>query len=142
MRNVILHDNRTIRTTIGLVKILNKYRNQYYDRKEVMVIVWWSVKEMIRYSFLKQEDNRLKKVLLKNWLKKQFAVNRHGLILPHDNALQKLTESKYEILTYPSYSPDISINRLCLLRHLYLFLKKNKILRHSNNRSIRRIFSQ
>lgn len=73
MRNVILHDNRTIRTTIGLVKILNKYRNQYYDRKEVMVIVWWSVKEMIRYSFLKQEDNRLKKVLLKNWLKKQFA---------------------------------------------------------------------
>ena len=72
MRNVILHDNRTIRTTIGLVKILNKYRNQYYDRKEVMVIVWWSVKEMIRYSFLKQEDNRLKKVLLKNWLKKQF----------------------------------------------------------------------
>ncbi|KAG5306623.1 SETMR methyltransferase, partial [Acromyrmex insinuator] len=58
-------------------------------------------------------------------------VNRHNLILLHDNArphtsyktIEKLNELKYEILQHPAYSPDLSPTDFHFFKHLEQFLR-------------------
>ncbi|RLU17526.1 hypothetical protein DMN91_009761 [Ooceraea biroi] len=106
--------------------------------KKIMVSVWWSSKGIVHYSFNKQGEaiNADKycqeiDIMYANLCAQQPAlVNRHGVLLLHDNAkphvakktIKKLSELNIEVLPHPPYSPDISPTDYHLFKHLDGFL--------------------
>lgn len=108
--------------------------------KKVMITVWWSMKGIIHYDFLKPGESitaesycKLLDAFHEKLRQKHPAlVNRDSPLLLHDNArphvakltIAKLHELGYEILPHPPYSPDISPT------DYHLFLSFDNFLRH------------
>lgn len=114
--------------------------------KKVMVTVWWGINGIIHYSFLKRGETinaerycRQLEAMHTKLIEKQPAlVNRHGVILLHDNARPHVSvqtvnftnELGYEILPHPPYSPDLSPTDYHLFKHFELLLRE----KNYNNR--------
>lgn len=102
--------------------------------KKLMVTVWWTARGIVHFSFLPrgktinkwvycdqltEMDEQLRK-------KQPSLINRHGVILLHDNAkphvagvtLKHISALGYEILPHPPYSPDLSPTDYHLFRDL------------------------
>ena len=108
--------------------------------KKVMITVWWSMKGINHYDFLKPG----KSIIAESYCKLLDAfheklrqkhpalVNRDSPLLLHDNTrphvakltIAKLHELGYEILHYPPYSSDISST------DYHLFLSFDNFLRY------------
>uniref|UniRef100_A0A5S6QSI7 HTH_48 domain-containing protein n=1 Tax=Trichuris muris TaxID=70415 RepID=A0A5S6QSI7_TRIMR len=109
------------------------------QQKKIMVTVWWSMGGIIHYSFLNLGEtmtgekycSELETMHEKLKELRPGLPNRKGPILLHDNArphvsrivARKLAELRYETLSRPPYSPDLSPTDYHLFKHLELFLR-------------------
>lgn len=109
-------------------------------QRKVMVTVWWSMKGVVHYSFLRPGEtitaekycSEIDDFHKKLKQKQPALVNRKGPILLHDNArphvsqktVKKLNELGYEVLAHPPYSPDLSPTDYHLFRHFDNFLRE------------------
>jgi len=106
--------------------------------KKIMVSVWWSNKDIVHYSFTQQGEainsdkycQEIATMHRKLCAQQPALVNRHGVLLLHDNArphiakqtVKKIAELNIEVLPHPPYSPDISPTDYHLFKHLDAFL--------------------
>lgn len=102
--------------------------------KKIMVTVWWTSKGVVHYSFLPRGQtinadvycDQLSQMHEKLKKAQPALVNRHGVILLHDNArphvavrtVQHINALGYEVLPHPPYSPDLSPTDYHLFRDL------------------------
>uniref|UniRef100_A0A5S6QBM8 Tc1-like transposase DDE domain-containing protein n=1 Tax=Trichuris muris TaxID=70415 RepID=A0A5S6QBM8_TRIMR len=109
------------------------------QQKKIMVTVWWSMDGIIHYSFLNPAEtmtgekycSELETMHEKLKELRPGLLNRKGPILLHGNATphvsrivaRKLAELRYETLSQPPYSPDLSPTDYHLFKHLELFLR-------------------
>lgn len=107
--------------------------------KKVMLTVWWTAKQIIHFSFLRQGQSidanmycsQLEAMHQKLLEKQPSLVNRHGVVLLHDNArphvavqtINKIKELGYEVLSHSPYSPDLSPTDYHLFKHLQNHLR-------------------
>jgi histone-lysine N-methyltransferase SETMAR len=111
-------------------------------KNKVLLCVWWDVKGIIYYEFLKSGEtinsdiycDQLDKVNENLKEKRSALVNRKGFIFHQDNAkphtslqtTQKLKELGWELMEHPPYSPDIAPSDFHLFRSLQNFLSGAK----------------
>ena len=103
--------------------------------KKVLLCIWWDYKGIIHHKVLEygdtisadkyyQQFDRLNTSLLQ---KRPALVNRHRVIIQHDNATPhnaKVTQQiiNTSVLTHPPYSPDLGFSDNYLFRSLQHFL--------------------
>ena len=104
-----------------------------------MLCVCWDYKGIVHWELLNygqtvnsdlycNQLDRLKEVLIQN---RPELVNRKGVILLHDYAKphtskktrQKIKELEYEVLSNPTFRPDIAPSDYHLFRSLQMFLR-------------------
>lgn len=123
--------------------------------RKIMVSVWWSAAGIIHYSFLNPGEtinsekycSQLEEMHQQLLIKQPALVNRHGVILLHDNArphvsrttVQKLQELQYETLPHPPYSPDLSPTDYHFFKHLDHFLVGKKF---NNEAAVKSAFEE
>uniref|UniRef100_A0A5S6QGN5 Tc1-like transposase DDE domain-containing protein n=1 Tax=Trichuris muris TaxID=70415 RepID=A0A5S6QGN5_TRIMR len=117
----------------------NQVARPNIQQKKIMVTVWWLMGGIIHYSFMnpgetmtgEKYSSELEIMQEKFKEIRPRLLNRKGPILLHDNArphvskivAQKLAELRYETLSHPPYSPDLSPTDYHLFKHLELFLR-------------------
>ena len=100
----------------------------------IMVTVWWSAADLIRYSFLNPGETitsekyaqQISEMHGKLQCMQQLLVNRKGPVLLHDYArlhvtqptLQKLNKLDYEFMPHLPYSPGLSPMDYHFFKHL------------------------
>lgn len=108
--------------------------------KKTMVTAWWSSQGIIHYSSLKKGQTinaerycaELERMNVKLKEKQPALVNRHGVIVLHDNARPHVSTKTvdcinglgYDVLSHPPYSPDLSPTDYHLFKHFELFLRE------------------
>jgi len=123
--------------------------------RKVMVTVWWSAAGVIHYSFLKPGETinaekycaELQQMHEKLCKQQPALVNRHGILLLHDNArphisqktVLKLHQLEYETLPHPAYSPDLSPTDYHFFKHLHHFLAEKTF---RNETSVKNAFEE
>ena len=108
--------------------------------QKVLLLVRWSTVGVIHHVFFRGSETitadrysaELHEMHRRLILRHPAVVNRHGVLMLHDNArphvaqktVQTLSELQYETLPHPPYSPDLSPTDYHLFRHLAQFLAK------------------
>jgi [histone H3]-lysine36 N-dimethyltransferase SETMAR len=90
----------------------------------MMLSVWWYFKGIVLFELLPDKLNDSLKQ------KRPELIDRRGVVFHRDNARphtslvtrQKLLQLGWNILPYPSYSPDLSPSDYYLFRALQIFL--------------------
>ncbi|KAB0339913.1 hypothetical protein FD754_023551, partial [Muntiacus muntjak] len=100
-------------------------------QKKDMVNVWWSAAGLIHYSFL----NPGKTITPERYAQQIYEIHRklQLSIFLYDNGwphitqlmLQKLNEVGYEVLSHPTYSPDLLSPYYHYFKHLNSFFQEN-----------------
>ena len=114
--------------------------------KKVMLCVWWDSQGVIYYELLKygetitadkycQQLDKLKQEIQR---KRPQLARRGDILLQHDNARphkaivtqKKISDLGWEVLSHPSYSPDLAPSDFHLFRSLQNALDKKKFQTH------------